>query len=59
MQNTSTEARYKKSTPFLHISKSPRRVGFIQKIKWRIFHKSMKMPFWGFEELTKKMEGFI
>jgi len=59
MQNSSAEARSKKSTPFLNISKSPRRVSFIQKITWRIFHKSMKVPFWGFEVLTKKMKGFI
>jgi hypothetical protein len=58
-QNSSTEARFKKSTPFLYICKSPLEAIFKGKLEGIIFPKSMKMPFWGFDNLTKKMRMFF
>jgi hypothetical protein len=58
-QNSSAEARSKKSTPLLHICKSPLGAIFKGKLKGIIFPKSMKMPFWGFANLTKKMDRFF
>jgi hypothetical protein len=39
--------------------KSPLGAIFKGKFKGIIFPKSMKMPFWGFGNLTKKMQRFF
>jgi len=58
-QNSSIEASYKKSLPLTLISKSPMEAIYKGKIKGIIFHKSMKVPFWGFKILTKKIRSFF
>jgi hypothetical protein len=58
-QNSSTEADYKKMMLFPEMCKSLSALNFKKKRKGIIFPKSMKMPFWGFEILTKKMARFI
>ena len=58
-QNSSTKARFKKSTPFLYIRKSPTGAIFKGKFKGIIFPKSMKMPFWGFGNLAKKIANIF
>jgi len=58
-QNSSTEADYKKMILFPEMCKSLSALNFRKKWKGIIFPKSMKVPFWGFEILTKKMARFI
>jgi len=52
-------AGYRKSTTFFHIRKSPMGVICKGNVKGIIFPNSMKMPFWGFINLTKKMQRFF
>jgi hypothetical protein len=58
-QNSSTVAGYKKSTPFTIIRKSLMALRFKAKRAGRIFPISMKVPFWGFQLLTKKSGDFF
>jgi len=59
MQNINTEAGYKKSKALTLIGKSPVAAIYKGKTKGIIFHKSTKMPFWGFNILAKKIKYFF
>jgi len=58
-QNSSAEACFKKSLPFFYICKSPLEAIFKGKLPGIIFPKSIKVPFWGFGNLTKKSTRFF
>jgi hypothetical protein len=57
--NGSMDAGYKKSTPIAQTRKSPLPAGYNRKTTGRLFPKSMKVPFWGFRVMTKKMRFFF
>jgi hypothetical protein len=58
-QNSSAEASFKKSLPFFYICKSPLEAIFKGKLPGIIFPKSIRVPFWGFGNLTKKSTRFF
>jgi hypothetical protein len=59
MKKCRLEACYRKMTSIAEMCKSLSGLNFMEKFKWSKFPKSMKMPFWGFDIMTKKIVSFF